>query len=118
MVELLQLVDGGHQLPLLRIVQLVGQQVFPIEGAPGGFPADHRADTGHGLVQGIGHRQVPLTGCRHDRRGAHLQKVRAGRFGRNGIGQARQQLPDIAVLKIHPLEASMILPFCTSTRLE
>ena len=118
MVELLQLVDDGHQLPLLRIIQLVGQQVFPVEGAPGGFPADHRADTGHGLVQSIGHRQVPLTGRRHDRRGAHLQKVRAGRFGRNGIGQARQQLPDIAVLKIHPLEASMILPLCTSTRLE
>ena len=60
-VELLQLINGGHQLPLLRIVQLVGQQVFPVEGAPGGFPADHRADTGHGLVQGIGHRQVPLS---------------------------------------------------------
>ena len=103
-VELLQLINGGHQLPLLRIVQLVGQQVFPVEGAPGGFPADHRADTGHGLVQGIGHKQVPLTGRRHDRRGAHLQKVGAGRFGRDGVGQARQQLPDIAVLKIHPLE--------------
>ena len=36
----LQLINGGHQLPLLRIVQLVGQQVFPVEGAPGGFPAD------------------------------------------------------------------------------
>lgn len=59
-VELLQLINGGHQLPLLRIVQLVGQQVFPVEGAPGGFPADHRADTGHGLVQSISHRQVPL----------------------------------------------------------
>ena len=103
-VELLQLINGGHQLPLLRIVQLVGQQVFPVKGAPGGFAADHRADPGHGLVQGIRYRQIPLTGSRYDGRRAHQQKIRTGGLGGRGVGQARQQLAHIAVLKIHALE--------------
>ncbi len=103
-MQLLQLVDCCHQAALLLIGQLVGGQVFAVKGAPCGFAADHRADTGHRLVQGIRHRQVPLAGRCHDGRAAHQQKIRAGGFGRRGVGQARQQLPDVAVLKIHPLE--------------
>ena len=83
MVELLQLIDGSHQLPLLPIVQLVGQQVFPVEGAPGGFPADHRADTGHGLVQSIGHRQIPLTAAATI--DAALTCKKSGRAGLGGM---------------------------------
>ena len=103
-VEFLQLVDGGHQLPLLILGQPVGQQVFAVEGAPCGLPADHRADPCNGLVQRICHRQVALARRRHDRRRAHREEVRAGRFGRHRVGQTRQELPDVAVLKIHPLE--------------
>ena len=103
-VQLLQLVDGRHQAALLLLGQLIGQQVFPVKGAPGGFAADHRADPGHRFIQGIRHRQIPLAGRCHDGRRAYLQKIRPGRFGRRGVGQARQQLPDVAVLKIHPFE--------------
>ena len=56
------------RLALLGLGQLVGQQMLPVEGAPCSFPADHRADAGHRLVQGVRHRQVPLTGRRHDGR--------------------------------------------------
>ena len=103
-VDLLQLVDGCHQGALLLPGQLIGQQVFAVECAPGGFAADHRADSGHRLVQGIRHGQVPLAGRCHDGSRTHGQKIRAGRFGRHGVGQAGQQLPDVAVLKIDPLE--------------
>ena len=78
--------------------------MFPVKGAPCGFAADHRPYAGHRLVQGVCHRQFPLTGCRHDGCAAHQQKIRPCRLGRRGVGQARQQLPDVAVLKIHPLE--------------
>ena len=78
--------------------------MLPVKGAPCGFAADHRPYTGHRLVQRICHRQLPLTGCCHDGRAAHQQKIRPCGLGRRGVGQARQQLPDIAVLKIHPLE--------------
>ena len=61
-VLFLQLIDGSHQAALLLPGQLVGDQVFPVEGAPCGFPADHRAHASHGLVQGIRYRQIPFTG--------------------------------------------------------
>ena len=103
-VELFQLVNGRHQPELLGFRQLVGGQVLAVKGAPGRLPADHRAHTGHGLVQGVCYRQIPLASRRHDGSRAHREEIRAGRFRGRGIGQARQQLPDIAVLKIHPLE--------------
>ena len=103
-MDFLQLVDGSHQAALLLLGQLVGDEVFAVEGTPCRFPADHRAHTGHGLIEGIGHRQVALAGRRHDGRTAHLQKIRACRLRRRGIGQARQQLTDVAVLKVHPFE--------------
>ncbi len=103
-VHLLQLVDGRHQAALLFLGQLVGEQVFAVKGTPCSFAADHRADTGHGLVQGIRHRQISLAGRCHDGRTAHQQKIRSGRLGRRGVGQARQQLAHVAVLKIHALE--------------
>ena len=103
-VDLLQLVDGSHQAALLFLRQLAGDPMFAVKRAPCGFPADHRTHTSHGLVQGIRHRQVTLTGGRHDGRRAHQQKIRPGRLRRRRIGQTRQQLPYIAVLKIHPLE--------------
>ena len=103
-VLFLQLIDGSHQAALLLLGQFVCDQMFAVKGAPCGLAADHRADAGHGLVQGIRHGKIPLAGRRHDGRGTHQQKIRSCRFGRGGIGQARQQLPDIAVLKIHPLE--------------
>ena len=61
-MDLLQFIDGGHQAALLFLGQLVGDQVLPVEGAPCGFPADHRAHASHGLVQGIRYRQIPFTG--------------------------------------------------------
>ena len=103
-VQFLQLVDCCHQAALLGIGQLVGRQVLAVKGAPCGLPADHRPYTGHRLVQGIRHRQLPLTGRCHDGCAAHQQKIRAGGLGGRGVGQARQQLPDVTVLKIHPLE--------------
>ena len=103
-VQFLQLVNCRHQAALLGIGQLVGGQVFAVKGAPCGLPADHRPYTGHRLVQSICHRQFPLTGRCHDGRAAHQQKIRAGGLGGRGVGQTRQQLPDVAVLKIHPLE--------------
>ena len=103
-VQLLQLVNCRHQAALLGIGQLVGGQMFSVKGAPCGFAADHRPYAGHRLVQRVRHRQLPLTGCCHNGRTAYQQKVRAGRLGGCGVGQTRQQLPDVAVLKIHPLE--------------
>ena len=78
--------------------------MLPVEGTPCSFPADHRADACHRLVQGVRHRQVPLTGRRHDGRRTDRQKIGPGRLGGRGIGQTGQELTDIAVLKIHPLE--------------
>ena len=103
-VLFLQLVDGSHKLALLFLGQLIGGQMFAVKGTPCSFAADHRANTGHGLVEGICHRQISLAGCCHDGRTAHQQEVRSCRLGRRGVGQARQQLAHIAVLKIHPLE--------------
>ena len=103
-MQFLQLVDRRHQAALLGIGQLVGGQVLAVKGAPCGFAADHRPYAGHRLVQRVRHRQLPLTGRCHDGCAAHQQKIRAGGLGRRSVGQARQQLPDVAVLKIHPLE--------------
>ena len=103
-VLFLQLVDGSHKLALLFLGQLIGGQMFAVKGTPCSFAADHRANTGHGLVEGICHRQISLAGCCHDGRTAHQQEVRSCRLGRRGVGQARQQLAHIAVLKIHALE--------------
>lgn len=103
-MQLLQLVDCSHQAAFLGISQLVGGQVLAVKGAPCSFAADHRPYAGHRFVQSIRHRQLPLTGCCHDGRAAHQQKIRAGGLGRRGVGQARQQLTDVTVLKIHPLE--------------
>ena len=103
-VDLFQLVDGRHQPDLLGLRQLVGQQMFSVKGAPCGLAADHRADTGHRFVQGVCHRQVALAGRRHDGRRADGQKIRPGRLGGRRVGQAGQELTDIAVLEIHPLE--------------
>ena len=103
-MDLLQFIDGGHQATLLLPGQLVGDQVLPVEGAPCGFPADHRAHASHGLVQGIRYRQIPFTGSRYDGCRAHQQKIRTGGLGGRSVGQARQQLAHIAVLKIHSFE--------------
>ena len=78
--------------------------MFAVKGPPCRFPADHGAHTGHRLVQGIRHRKIPLAGRRHDGRRAHLQEIRPGGLGGHRVRQARQQLPDIAVLKVHPLQ--------------
>ena len=40
----------------------------------------------------------------HDGGGARLQKVRPRGLGRQRVGQTRQQLADLAVVKVHPLE--------------
>ena len=118
-VLFLQLVDGGHKLALLFLGQLIGGQMFAVKGTPCSFAADHRANTGHGLVEGICHRQIPLSSCRHDGRTAHQQEVRSCRFGRRGVGAGpaaagAHRCPQ----KSTRLSASMILPFCTRTRLE
>ena len=100
----LELVDGLHQLLTLRLGQLTGQQLLPGKCTPGSLPADHRPHTGCGFVQRIRHRQLPGTGRRHDGCSADREEIRPGGLGRNGIGQAGQQLPHLAILKIHPLE--------------
>ena len=78
--------------------------MFSVKGAPCGLAADHRADTGHRFIQGVCHRQVALAGRRHNGRRADSQKIRPGRLGGRRVGQAGQELTDIAVLEIHPLE--------------
>ncbi len=79
--------------------------MLSVKGAPCGLAADYRADTGHRFVQGVCHRQVALAGRRHDGRRADGQKIRPGRLGGRGVGQAGQELTDIAVLEIHPLQS-------------
>ena len=51
----------------------------------------------------IRYRQIPFTGSRYDGRRAHQQKIRPGGLGGRSVGQARQQLANLAVLKIHTL---------------
>ena len=99
-----QRLDGFQQGPLLGLVQLAGGEVLGAKGPPGHLPADHRAHPGHRPVEGAGHRQVLLAGLGHNGGGAGRQEVGPGRLGGHGVGQPRQQLPDFAVLKIHPLE--------------
>ena len=99
-----QPLDGVQQAALAGLVQLAGGLLRGAEGAPGGFPADHRPHPRHRPAEGGGHRQVLLAGGRHDGGGAGGQEVGPGRLGRDGVSQARQQLPDLAVLKVHPLE--------------
>ena len=99
-----QLFDGVQQAALAGLVQFAGGLLLGAEGPPGCLAADHRAHPRHRPAEGGGHRQVLLAGGRHDGGGAGGQEVGPGRLGRDGVSQARQQLPDLAVLKVHPLE--------------
>ena len=100
----LQLIDGGGKLGFFVNSQVAGQRRGLAQSAADGLPHDNRADTRHGLAQGLGDGQVLLAGSGHHGGGAGNEEVRPGGLGRQRVGQTGQQLADLAVLKIHTLE--------------
>ena len=101
---LLQLVNGRRQPCFFLGGQIACQRGRLTEGAADSLPHDDRADARHGLTQCLRDGQVFFAGRGHDGGGARLQKVRPCGLGRQRVGKARQQLADLAVVKIDPLQ--------------
>ena len=100
----LQLVDGRCQPCFFLGGQIAGQRRGLSQRAAGSFPHNDRADAGHRLAEGLRNGEFLLARSGHDGSGARLQKVRPCRLGRQRVGKARQQLADLAVVKIDPLQ--------------
>ena len=102
-VLVLQCIDGRRQVGFLVGSQVAGQRGGFPQGAADSLPHDDRANARHRFAQRLGHRQVLLAGGRHNRRSACLEEVRPRGLGRQRVGQAGQQLTDLAVVKVHTL---------------
>ena len=100
----LQLVDGRCQPCFFLGGQIAGQCRGLSQRAAGSLPHNDRADASHRLAEGLRNGEFLLTGGSHDGGSARLQKVRPCRLGRQRVGKARQQLADLAVVKIDPLQ--------------
>ena len=97
--------EGRRQRGAPVLVQLAGQQGgLPAEGAEHSLPQHHRPHAGAALDERLMQRQVQLAGGLHQLGGGHGAEVRLGGLGGQGVGQARQQLADVGILKVHPLE--------------
>ena len=103
-VLVLQFVDGRGQPGLLLGGQVAGQRGRFPQCAADSLPHDNGADARHRLAERLCNGQVLLARSGHDGGGARLQKVRPRGLGRQRVGQTRQQLADLAVVKVHPLE--------------
>ena len=65
--------------------------------------AHHRPHAAGAFEQRIRHGKLLLHGRRHQTGAAQTEKVRPGRCGGQRVFQARQQLANLAVFKIHTL---------------
>ena len=101
----LQLVDSCGQPGFFVGSQVTGQRRGLAQSTADRLTHDNRADARHRLAQSLGDRQVFLASGRHHSGGAGSEEVRPGGLGRQRVGQAGQQLADLAVLKIHTLES-------------